>query len=108
MGCWEEIDVASTSAIAARGWAEGFVEFAVECDAAITALSCAYVDNQMVEKRLSLCKRVRDQLQEGWVKNVTYTLPTFPLCPPFSPGEFLQVIGGFVDRRRDGCVGWER
>ena len=54
MWCWEEIDVASAPSVSARWWAEGFVEFTVERDAAVTAFPCAHVDDQMVEKRLSL------------------------------------------------------
>ena len=59
MRCWEEIDVASASAISARWGTEGFVEFTVKCDATIAALSCAYMDNQVVEKCLSLYRKVR-------------------------------------------------
>ena len=54
VGCWEEIDVASASAISARWRTEGFVEFTMERNAAVTAFSCAYVYNQMVEEFLSL------------------------------------------------------
>lgn len=54
MGCWEEIDVASASAIPTRWGTERFVEFTVECDTTVAAFSRAYVDNQMVEKRLPL------------------------------------------------------
>lgn len=59
MGCWEEINVTSASTIPARGWAKGFVEFTVECDATVTTLSRAYMHNQMVEECLSLYKRMR-------------------------------------------------
>ena len=59
MGCWEEIDIAPAPAVS-TGWrTEGFVEFAVERDATVAAFPCAYVDNQMVEKRLSLCRKVK-------------------------------------------------
>lgn len=57
MGCWEEIDVASTSTISARWGAEGFVEFTMECNAAVTAFSCAYMYNQVVEKLLTLYQK---------------------------------------------------
>jgi hypothetical protein len=57
--CWEKVDVASASAISARWRTEGFVEFTVERDAAVTAFSRAYVDNQMVEKGLSLYGRMK-------------------------------------------------
>jgi len=56
---WKEVDVASASAVPARWGTEGFVEFTVERDATVAAFSCAYVDNQVVEKCLSLYKRVK-------------------------------------------------
>lgn len=58
MRCWEEIDVASASAVSAGGWTEGFVEFTMERDTAVAAFPCAYVNNQMVEERLSLYIRI--------------------------------------------------
>lgn len=54
MGCWEEIDVAPASPISARRGTEGFVEFTMERNAAVTAFSCADMYNQMVEEFLSL------------------------------------------------------
>ena len=58
MGCWEEIHVASAPAISARWRTKGLVEFTVECDATVTALSCAHVNNEVVEKRLALWGKV--------------------------------------------------
>jgi len=43
--CWEEVNVASASAISARRGTEGLVEFAVKRDATVATFSCAYVDN---------------------------------------------------------------
>ena len=68
MGRWEEIDVASASAVSAGWGTKGFVEFAVERDAAVAAFSRACMNDQMVEKGLSLCrraKRSRDEVGEG-------------------------------------------
>ena len=69
MWCWEKVDVASASAISAGWGTEGFVEFTVECDATVTAFSCAHVNNQMVEKCLSLYKRVKGSRGEtrDWI-----------------------------------------
>ena len=50
MGCWKEINIAAASAISTRWGSEGFVEFTMECDAAVAAFSRAYVYNQVVEK----------------------------------------------------------
>ena len=70
MGCWEEIDVAPTTAVSARGRTEWFVKFAVERDATVAALSCAYVYDQMVKKCLSLYGRAKGSNGEvgglGW------------------------------------------
>jgi len=107
--CWEEVDVASASAISARWGTEGFVKFAVECDATVAAFPCAYVDNQVVEKRLPLkktVKRSRGEARDGLEE--THALPPFPLCPSFSLSDFFQVIRVFLYCRWGGCVGWER
>jgi len=106
---WKEIDVASASAISARWGTEGFIEFAVERDATVTAFPCAYVYNQMVEKCLPLYKRVEGSRGEAmdWV-GLTHALPPFPLCSSFSPSDFLQVIGGPLCCRWGRYVGWER
>ena len=109
MWCWKEVDVASASAIPARWGTEGFVEFTVECDATIATFSCAYVDNQMVEECLSLCKRVKRSRGEARVElDPTYALPPFPLCSSFPPSDLIQVIRGFLCCRWDGYVCWKR
>lgn len=107
MGCWQEIDAAPASAISAGRWTKGFVEFTVERDATVTAFSRAYVDNEVVEERLSLRKMSKGERVEGGL-DVTHALPAFPLCLAFPASDFLQVVCGFLYGGFGGYVGWER
>jgi len=96
----ENVDVAASPTVTARGWAMWLKLFAVESDTTVAAspwlqnvfevswaersalLTCTHMDNKVIEECFSL--GVRFELWVSADKIETYLLPSLPLSLSFS------------------------